>query len=143
MWLPTPMLTDAIDRPAWDLAVPSSMRNRFSAHSFYVVIDGLSIAPVRHAAKIIKACLCAEPGIRVRGPLALPTVRRRHMVMREMASGDSKGLYVKAPKRFRNVLLVINPTASAIASMIGLTIPNSVNVRIEPYQNQFDLKEDR
>lgn len=137
------MLTDAIDRPAWDLAVPSSMRNRFSADSFYVVIDGLSIAPVRHAAKIIKGSLTSEPGIRVRGPLAMPTVRRRHMTMREMPNGEAKGLYIKSPKRFRNVLLVINPTATAIANMIALALPNSVNIKIEPYQNQFELRDDR
>lgn len=137
------MFTEAKDYPAWDLAVPKSMRNRFSAESFYIVIDGLSAEPVRATSQKIKSALVEHPDVRVRGPLSLPTVRRRHMVMREMQADGSKGQFISRPKRHRQVLLIINPTSHAVSGLIALSVPSTVNVKIEPYQNQFDLKDDR
>jgi ribosomal protein S10 len=119
------------------------MTVRFVPDSFYIVIDGLRADCALLAAKLIKTNLEATAQIRVRGPLALPTERRRHMHMREMvADGDKKGLYVSQPKRFRRVLLVIKPTSAAIRGLISVPLPKSVNVRIEPYQDQYDLKDD-
>jgi ribosomal protein S10 len=136
------MFTSAKDTPAWDLADPKSMRTRFTAESFYIVIDGLSVEPVRATSKRIKIALSAHPEVRVRGPVSLPTVRRRHMVMREMQGPGSKGQYIPSPKRHRQVLLVIHPTSSAISGMIALSVPTTVNVKIEPYESQFPLKDD-
>ncbi|KZN20743.1 30S ribosomal protein S10 [Pseudomonas sp. FW300-N1B4] len=137
------MFTQAKDYPAWDLAVPKSMRNRFSAESFYIVIDGLSAEPVRATSQRIKSKLGEDPSVRVRGPLSLPTVRRRHMVMREMQAQGSKGQFIAHPKRHRQVLLVVNPTSASVSGLISLSIPTTVNVKVEHYRGQFDLKEDR
>ncbi len=138
------MYLPAIDQQIWDLADAKTMTVRFVPDSFYVVIDGLRSDSALLAAKLIKQSLTSDPDIRVRGPLALPTERRRHMHMREMvADGSKKGLYVSRPNRFRRVLLVLNPTSAAIRGLVSITLPKSVNVRIEPYQNQFDLKDDR
>lgn len=137
------MFTQAKDYPAWDLAVPKSMRNRFSAESFYIVIDGLSAEPVRATSQRIKSAISEDPAVRVRGPLSLPTVRRRHMVMREMQAQGSKGQFIAQPKRHRQVLLVINPTSASVSGLIALSIPTTVNVKVEHYRGQFDLKEDR
>lgn len=137
------MFNQAKDYPAWDLAVPKSMRNRFRAESFYIVIDGLSAEAVRVTSLRIKSVLSEDPEVRVRGPLSLPTVRRRHMVMREMQSEGQKGQFISRPKRHRQVLLVINPTSSAIAGLIALSLPSTVNLKVETYRSQFDIKEDR
>lgn len=134
----------AIDQQIWDLADARTMKVRFVPDSFYIVIDGLRSDSALLAAKIIKESFAAYPESRVRGPLALPTERRRHIVMREMvADGNKKGLYVAQPKRYRRILLVINPTSAGIRALVSVPIPKSVNVRIEPYQNQYDLKDDR
>jgi hypothetical protein len=73
----------------------------------------------------------------------MPTERRRYMVLREMQGANSKGQYVSAPKRHRQVLLVINPTAAAIAGMIAIALPSTVNLKVEDYREQFPLREDR
>lgn len=138
------MYLPAIDQQIWDLADSKTMKVRFVPDSFYIVIDGLRADSALLAAKIIKDSFATFPGSRVRGPLALPTERRRHIVMREMvADGNKKGLYVSQPKRYRRILLVINPTSAGIRGLVSIPLPKSVNVRIEPYQNQYDLKDDR
>lgn len=137
------MFTQPKDTPAWDLADPKSMRNRFSAESFYIVIDGLSAQPVRAASQLIKSVLSADPEVRVRGPLSMPTERRRYMVLREMQGANSKGQYIPGPKRHRQVLLVINPTAASIAGMIAIYLPSTVNLKVEDYREQYPLREDR
>lgn len=137
------MINDAMDRPAWDLAVPSSMRNRFDPTSFYIVIDGISAVPVQATARQIKEAIIRSPETRVRGPLAMPTERRRNIVMKHMLGSGKKGQYIANPKRYRQVLLVINPTSACIAGMISMIVPQAVNVKIEPYQAQFELRDDR
>lgn len=136
------MFSEAKHVQPWDLADPKTMRSNFSSESFYIVIDGLDTQAVRQAASIIKASLKRTPGIRMKGPLALPTVRRRHVILRELKSNGSNGLYCANAKRIRNVLLVMKPTSEAVAALISLSLPNSVNAKIESYACQYDLKED-
>jgi len=52
-------------------------------------------------------------------------------------------MYLKKPLRYRNVLLVITPTSACMNGLINLTLPSDVNVKIEPYENQYGLREDR
>ena len=137
------MFSEAKDTPVWDLAVPKSMRTRFLPKSFYIVIEGFALEPVRVTARRIKEAILEHEEVRVRGPLALPTVRRRHLVMREMQSDGQKGQHLANAKRFRHVLLVIKPTSAAVSGLIALSLPTTVNVKIEPYRDQFDLKDDR
>jgi ribosomal protein S10 len=125
----------------WDLSDPKTIRSTFVSRSFYVVIDGIRSEAVQAAAKLIKQALHGKEGTRVRGPLALKTERRRYMVLRELGGQVNKGLFVSRPKRIRNVLLVENPSAIGISAMISLPIPKSVNVKIEPYEHQYELKE--
>jgi ribosomal protein S10 len=136
------MYSEAKHVKPWDLADPKTMRSNFSSESFYIVIDGLDTQAVRQAASIIKASLKRTAGIRMKGPLALPTVRRRHVILRELKTQDSNGMYCANAKRIRNVLLVMNPTSEAIASLISLSLPNSINAKIESYESQYDLKDD-
>lgn len=77
----------------------------------------------------------------LRGPLALKTERRRYVFLREMVSKGQKGLRIPEAKRLRNVLLVMNPTSIAVASLIALPVPSGVNLRIETYQAQYELKD--
>ncbi len=74
----------------------------------------------------------------------MPTERRRYMVMRELKAKDTgKGMYLTRPIRYRNILLVINPSSGFINGLINLTLPSDVNIKVEAYENQFDLREDR
>jgi len=135
------MFSEAKSALAWDLADPRTMRSNFSSASFYIVIDGLEHPAVQQTAKAIKSALTRAPGVRVRGPLALPTVRRRHVILREAPSKGSRGLYCSNAKRIRNVLLVESPTSESIMSLVALPLPATVNIKIESYQSQYDLKE--
>ncbi|MBM3105751.1 hypothetical protein IIE18_11420 [Pseudomonas sp. V1] len=135
------MLVEAKTHVPWDLATPRAKRSKFRADSFYVVIDGLHIHAVRQAATMIKEALLSIEGVRVRGPLALKTERRRFLLLRDVMHQGQKGLRVPAAKRLRNVLLVMNPTSIAVASLISLPVPSGVNLRIEPYQAQYELKD--
>lgn len=64
--------------------------------------------------------------------------------MREMRNGDgSKGVYLSQHQRFRNVLLIIEPTNEMMNGLISVELPSDVNVKIENYENQYDLREDR
>jgi ribosomal protein S10 len=135
------MYSEAKHVKPWDLADPKTMRSNFTSEPFYIVIDGLDIQAVRQAATIIKDKLLKWPGLRIKGPLALPTVRRRHVILRELKCQGSSGLYCANAKRIRNVLLVMSPTSEAVASLISLAPPLSVNIKIEPYQSQYDLKD--
>ncbi|EPS7997398.1 hypothetical protein ACVHUK_004959 [Pseudomonas aeruginosa] len=135
------MLVEAKTHVAWDLASPRATRSQFRADSFYVVIDGLHIQTVRQAATLIKNALLSIEGVQVRGPLALKTERRRYVFLREMVSKGQKGLRIPEAKRLRNVLLVMNPTSIAVASLIALPVPSGVNLRIETYQAQYELKD--
>lgn len=125
----------------WDLSDPKTIRSNFTSKSFYLVIDGIRIEAVRAAAELIKEALTRADQTLVRGPLCLPTERRRYMVLREVPSDTKKGLYVASPKRIRNILLVIRPSSIGVAAMISLSIPKSVNVKVEPYEAQYELKE--
>jgi ribosomal protein S10 len=122
----------------WDLSDPKTMRSSFVSRSFYVVIDGIHADAVQAAAKFIKEALTNADGTRVRGPLALKSERRRYMVLRDI---NAAGMYISRPIRIRNVLLVEHPSSIGISAMISLTIPRSVNVKIEPYEQQYELKE--
>ena len=55
----------------------------------------------------------------------------------------TKGVYVTQAVRYRNVLLVIDPTNEMMTGLIKVELPSDVNIRIEPYGNQYDLREDR
>lgn len=128
----------------WDLADKRTQKIRFSAASFYIVVDGIRSESVRAACNVLKTYIQKCEGVRCRGPKALPTVRRRYMVMKEMRNADTtKGVYLTKPLRYRNVLLVINPTNDFITGLINIAIPSDVNIKIEPYSNQFDLRVDR
>jgi hypothetical protein len=35
----------------------------------------------------------------------------------------------------------MRPTSEAIASLISLSLPHSINAKIESYQGQYDLKD--
>lgn len=135
------MYSEAKSAQAWDLADPRTMRSNFSSASFYIVIDGLEHPVVQQTAKAIKRALIRAEGVRVRGPLAMPTERRRHVILREAPSNGSRGLYCANAKRIRNVLLVMRPTSESIMSLVALPLPATVNIKIEPYQSQYDLKE--
>ena len=52
-------------------------------------------------------------------------------------------MYVTQAVRYRNVLLVIDPTNEMMTGLIKVELPSDVNIRIEPYGNQYDLREDR
>lgn len=66
------------------------------------------------------------------------------MILREMRKQDStKGVYVTQAIRYRNVLLVIDPTNEMMTDLIKVELPSDVNLKIEPYDNQYDLREDR
>jgi len=43
-------------------------------------------------------------------------------------------------KRIRNVLLVVNPTSEAVASLISLPMPSTVNIKVESCHDQYELK---
>jgi ribosomal protein S10 len=135
------MYNEAKHVKPWDLADPKTMRSNFTAESFYIVIEGLDTQAVRQAASIIKTSLLRTPGIRIKGPLALPTERRRHVILRELNSQGSSGLYCANANRVQGVLLVMRPTSEAIASLISLSLPKSVNAKIESYVGQYDLKD--
>lgn len=138
------MLPEAKSPLPWDLADSKKKRSRFSGDSFYIVIDGFQADTVRQTSGRVKAFLLTREGVRVRGPKALPTERRRYMVMREMKDGASgQHVYLSQPLRYRNILLVIHPTSSTMADLINYPVTSEVNIRIEPYQNQYDLREDR
>ncbi|WP_409287026.1 30S ribosomal protein S10 [Pseudomonas guariconensis] len=136
------MLSEAKSVQSWDLADPKTMRSNFSSVSFYIVVSGLEHRAVQGTAKTIKATLLRSAGVQVRGPLALPTERRRHVILREVrGSQAANGMYCSKAKRVRNVLLVMSPTADAIASLVSLPLAATVNVKVEPYDGQYDLKE--
>ena len=135
------MFTEAKFTVPWDLSDTKTLRSNFVSKSFYVVIDGVRIEAVRSAARLIKESFEKSDGAKVRGPLCLPTERRRYMILREVPSEGKRGMFIPGPKRIRNVLLIIRPSAIGVAAMISLTLPNSVNVKIEPYESQYELKE--
>lgn len=61
-----------------------------------------------------------------------------------MRNPDStKGVYVTQALRYRNVLLVVNPTYEMMAGLVTVELPSDVNLKIEPYDNQYGLREDR
>lgn len=138
------MHTEAKSPLPWDLADKKTQKNRFISASFYIIVDGITSVSVRAASSMLKAHFLSCEGVKVRGPKAMPTERRRYMVMREMHKNEtSKGMYLKRPLRYRNVLLVTNPSSGCINGLIGLSLPSDVNIKIEHYNNQFDLREDR
>ena len=138
------MLTEAKSTVPWDLADKRTQKPRFNGASFYIVVDGFKSESVRSACSLLKRPLLSQPQVKVRGPKAMPTQRRRYMVMREVKlDPSSKGMYLKKPLRYRNVLLVITPTSACMNGLINLTLPSDVNVKIEPYENQYGLREDR
>ena len=138
---PISMVYEAKNPLPWDLSNPKSMRSNFTSKSFYVVIDGVRSETVRQAAEVIKKAIQDAQGGIVRGPLAQPTVRRRHMVLRDLQDDKGNSMYLSRPKRYRCVLLVQQPTSIGMSAMISLPIPKSVNVQIQPYESQFELKE--
>ncbi|RMM39227.1 30S ribosomal protein S10 (plasmid) [Pseudomonas amygdali pv. lachrymans] len=135
------MYREAKSAQVWDLADPRTMRSNFSSASFYIVIDGLDHPTVLQTAKMIKTALTRSQGVKVRGPLALPTERRRHIILREALSNGSRGLYCSKAKRIRNVLLVQFPTSESISCLVALPLPATVNIKIKLYNSQYDLKE--
>jgi len=135
------MFNEAKSVRAWDLADPSTMKSHFTSASFYIVIDGVLHQSVRQAASTIKGALSRFSGIQVKGPLALPTVRRRHVILREAKTHDSSRMYCSNAKRIRNVLLVMNPTSEAIASLIALPMPSTINIEVQSCRGQFELKD--
>ena len=138
------MLTEAKSVIPWDLADKNTQKIRFSAKSFYIVVDGISSDSVRSACKSLKTYVNKREGVRCRGPKALKTERRRWMNMREMRNADaSKGVYLTQALRYRNVILVISPTNEMMNGLITVELPSDVNIRIEQYDNQYDLREDR
>lgn len=138
------MFIEAKTPTPWDLADKKSQKSRFSKKSFYLVVDSFNSEAVRQACKTIKRYIKSCEGVRVRGPKAMPTERRRYMVMREISTdGNGKGLYMSRPIRYRNVILIIQPDSSCMNGLINLTLPSDVNVRVEPYSNQYGLREDR
>lgn len=138
------MITEAKSPVPWDLADKRTQKVRFSAASFYIVVDGIRSDSVRGACNSIKSFIAKRAGVRCRGPKALKTERRRWMILREMRKQDStKGVYVTQAIRYRNVLLVIDPTNEMMTDLIKVELPSDVNLKIEPYDNQYDLREDR
>lgn len=134
------MFLEGKSAQVWDLADPRTQKSNFSSESFYVVIDGLTIGDVRRSAAIIKAGL-SHHDVSVRGPLALPTERRRSMILRELKDHLSRSTRLTAIKRIRNVLLVVKPTSAGVSALSTLKLPTSVNLKIEPYEEQYELKE--
>jgi hypothetical protein len=63
------------------------------------------------------------------------------MVLRDLKDDRGNSIYLSRAKRYRNVLLVQQPTSIGVSAMISLPIPKSVNVQIQPYESQFELKE--
>ena len=55
------MLTEAKSAVPWDLADKKTQKIRFSAASFYIVVDGFRSESVRAACKSIKAFADAVP----------------------------------------------------------------------------------
>ncbi|MFL1449380.1 30S ribosomal protein S10 [Pseudomonas tritici] len=138
------MLTDAKCAVPWDLADKKTQRIRFSAASFYIVVDGIQSDAVRSACKSLKTFVQKWEGVRCRGPKAMPTERRRWMKMREMKNNYAmKGVYLTQPVRYRSVLLVVDPSNEMMTGLIGVELPSDINIKIEPYDNQYDLREDR
>lgn len=135
------MLNEAKSALQWDLADPRTMRSNFSSKSFYIVIDGVDSKAVRAAAVTIKTTLKRCKDVRITGPIAMPTERRRNVILREVRSSTPGGLYCANAKRVRNVLLVKQPSAEAIASLISLVLPATVNLKIEPFENEHDVKD--
>ncbi|WP_213664406.1 30S ribosomal protein S10 [Stutzerimonas stutzeri] len=136
-----PMVYEAKNPLPWDLSTPKTMRSNFTSKSFYIVIDGARSETVRLAAELIKKAIQESQGGIVRGPLAQPTMRRRYMVLRDLQDDRGNSIYLSRAKRYRNVLLVQQPTSIGVSAMISLPIPKSVNVQIQPYESQFELKE--
>jgi len=138
------MYPEAKSAVPWDLADKKTQKVRFSSASFYIVVDGIRTESVRAACSTLKSFVKACDGVRCRGPKALRTERRRWMVMREMRKADAtKGVYVTQALRHRSVLLVIDPTSDMVTGLIGIELPSDVNIKIEPYDNQYELREDR
>lgn len=138
------MITEAKSPVPWDLADKRTQRVRFSSSSFYIVVDGIRSESVRSACNTLKSFVENWDGVRCRGPKALKKERRRWMVLREMRQPDAtKGVYVSQAIRYRNVLLVIDPTNDMMTGLIKVELPSDVNLKIEPYDNQYDLREDR
>lgn len=138
------MITEAKSPVPWDLADKRTQRVRFSSSSFYIVVDGIRSESVRSACNTLKSFVENWEGVRCRGPKALKKERRRWMVLREMRQPDAtKGVYVSQAIRYRNVLLVIDPTNDLMTGLIKVELPSDVNLKIEPYDNQYDLREDR
>ncbi|NVL48647.1 hypothetical protein F2S72_01395 [Pseudomonas syringae pv. actinidiae] len=66
------------------------------------------------------------------------------MRLREMRQPDAtKGVYVTQAIRYRSVLLVIDPNNEMMTALIKVELSSDVNLKIEPYDNQYDLREDR
>lgn len=138
------MYTEAKSPVPWDLADKKTQKNRFVSRSFYIVVDGANSDAVRSTCTLLKQYFARHEGVRVRGPKAMQTERRRYMLMRELKTPTSpRGTYITRPKRYRNVLLVVHPSAVAIAGLTSLVLPSEVNVAIEDYANQYELREDR
>lgn len=112
--------------------------------SFYIVVDSYNPGAVRAACVSLKTLLSSFPEVRVRGPKAMPNVRRRYMVMREMVSAETHlPLYMNNPVRYRCVLLITHPTPECIQGLTSHILPSETNIRIEAYANQYNLREDR
>lgn len=138
------MQTQAKSAVPWDLADKKTQKIRFSAASFYIVVDGFQSESVRSACNSLKSFVKRWDGVRCRGPKALKTERRRWMKMREMRNANtSKGVYLTQSVRYRCVLLVVHPTNDLMSALIALELPSDVNIKIEPYCNQYELREDR
>lgn len=138
------MFNEAKSPVPWDLADKTTQRIRFSSASFYIVVDGIQSESVRSACTALKTFVLAWEGVRCRGPKALQTERRRWMRLRDMRNPDStKGVYVTQALRYRNVLLVVNPNYEMMAGLVTVELPSDVNLKIEPYDNQYGLREDR
>lgn len=138
------MITDVKSPVPWDLADKRTQTIRFSPASFYIVVDGIRSESVRVACNSLKAFVAKWEGVRCRGPKALKNERRRWMRLREMRQPDAtKGVYVTQAIRYRSVLLVIDPNNEMMTALIKVELSSDVNLKIEPYDNQYDLREDR
>lgn len=138
------MITEAKSPVPRDVADKKTQRVRFSAESFYIVVDGIRSDSVRVACASLKTFVTKWDGVRCRGPKALKNQRRRWMIMREMRRPDTtKGVYLSQAIRYRSVLLVVDPTSEMMTGLIKVELPSDVNIRIEAYANQFGLREDR
>lgn len=138
------MFTEAQSPVPWDLADKKTQKTRFTADSFYLVVDGFKSESVHHACTILKTYLRSFEGVRVRGPKAMPTERRRYLAMPEVQTSDGhKGVKLRKALRYRCVLLVINPSYGCIGGLTNVSLPSEVTVKVKPYENQFDLRDDR